>query len=410
MKAKKRRSDQPIEPSFKFLGHGICDTFSKSIQVKNAINENSLSVLTSHCLTLYSSFKIPPSDLRGCGIAIGKIVRQDANEQIKTSHTDRSFKLKQFFTNISPVKQMESAGTINVPKLTDSVTPAAAAFTIVPNTDQHEHENQTENETENDLVDLPALDCIVSTAQHNDNEYDRMMESKYDSDNDNHIHDQHQQSNELQANIEHSDQFELIGTNAPVVPVHVRVPVCRPLIFNSLSDLDLLPNMSQLDRSVISELPLDIRKELAEAYKKKRVHAITNNEMNEQKQAGTASNISHSNTTSSTRMHAPNVRPRARPLFSPTRTSSSTSASSRSTSRSTATSKPKKSSNSSISFNSCRLVSRSTVADCDAFPDLSQIDPSVFSELPDSIRAELQQEYERRQKKQLVRLKTKDTK
>ena len=73
--AKKRRADAPVEPPHKFLGHGVCDNFSKSRPVQTPIdgNADNVPILGHYALDLYNSFQIPPDWLRGFGIHIGRL-------------------------------------------------------------------------------------------------------------------------------------------------------------------------------------------------------------------------------------------------------------------------------------------------------------------------------------------------
>lgn len=65
-----RKKDAPQKP-IKFMGHGLCDNFSKSVSLHEP-TQNHL-VIFHHCLHILKSQSIKPSDFRGIGIQMTKL-------------------------------------------------------------------------------------------------------------------------------------------------------------------------------------------------------------------------------------------------------------------------------------------------------------------------------------------------
>ncbi|KAJ8524569.1 hypothetical protein ON010_g16548 [Phytophthora cinnamomi] len=68
---KKRREGAPIEPS-KFMGHGVCDNFSKSQVLSEATDDQ--NVIGTACVELLRQFNFPSEELRGVGVQATKLV------------------------------------------------------------------------------------------------------------------------------------------------------------------------------------------------------------------------------------------------------------------------------------------------------------------------------------------------
>ncbi|KAL7681947.1 putative DNA repair protein Rev1 [Plasmopara halstedii] len=68
---KKRSEGAPIEPS-KFMGHGICDNFSKSHVLAQATDDQ--VVIGKICIELLREFNFPCEELRGVGVQATKLI------------------------------------------------------------------------------------------------------------------------------------------------------------------------------------------------------------------------------------------------------------------------------------------------------------------------------------------------
>lgn len=72
LKVMRRAADAPLDPP-KHLGHGLCDTFNKSVQLGVATND--AMILARETISMMKSLKIPPGELRGIGLQMGKLER-----------------------------------------------------------------------------------------------------------------------------------------------------------------------------------------------------------------------------------------------------------------------------------------------------------------------------------------------
>ena len=70
LKVMRRAADAPLDPP-KHLGHGLCDTFNKSVQL--GVPTNDPEVLGKETIVMLRSFRIPPAELRGIGLQMGKL-------------------------------------------------------------------------------------------------------------------------------------------------------------------------------------------------------------------------------------------------------------------------------------------------------------------------------------------------
>ncbi|KAK3904843.1 hypothetical protein C8A05DRAFT_42140 [Staphylotrichum tortipilum] len=70
MKIMRRALDAPLDPA-KHLGHGKCDTFTKSIVF--GVATNNADVVGKEAVTILRSYKFSPGDLRGLGVQMTKL-------------------------------------------------------------------------------------------------------------------------------------------------------------------------------------------------------------------------------------------------------------------------------------------------------------------------------------------------
>ena len=68
----RRAADAPLDPP-KHLGHGKCDTFNKSVQM--GVATNNPEALGRETILMMRSLRIPPGELRGIGLQMGKLER-----------------------------------------------------------------------------------------------------------------------------------------------------------------------------------------------------------------------------------------------------------------------------------------------------------------------------------------------
>ena len=85
-----RRSDQP-EETWKFMGHGICNSYSKSFGFNSATRDP--DIIWQEVLKLFRNFlssnSISPKDLRGIGIQLSKLEVHDTSKGIEKFLADK---------------------------------------------------------------------------------------------------------------------------------------------------------------------------------------------------------------------------------------------------------------------------------------------------------------------------------
>lgn len=70
LKLKRRKADAPLDPP-KFLGHGLCDNFSKSVSLGSSVCSS--EAVFAAARQLFTALAVPPAEVRGVGISIAKL-------------------------------------------------------------------------------------------------------------------------------------------------------------------------------------------------------------------------------------------------------------------------------------------------------------------------------------------------
>ena len=182
MKVMRRAADAPRDPP-KHLGHGKCDTFNKSLQLGVATND--AAAIAKEAIAMIRSFNISPGELRGIGVQMQKL---------------------------DPIKAGAEGAELGSQKRLQFKTGPAARPVVV--------EKQPEKAS-----DDPIQDDVKTP------EKQRVVDFNKPS--------------------------------VPVQPVNAKTPTKRPL--NTLGTQFVLP--TQVDPSVLAELPPDIRAKLARLVK-----------------------------------------------------------------------------------------------------------------------------------------------
>lgn len=70
LKLKRRKANAPVDPP-KFLGHGLCDNFSKSMSLGSAVA--SAEAVFAAARELFAALAVPPAEVRGVGISVARL-------------------------------------------------------------------------------------------------------------------------------------------------------------------------------------------------------------------------------------------------------------------------------------------------------------------------------------------------
>jgi DNA repair protein REV1 len=240
MKVMRRATDAPLDPP-KHLGHGKCDTFNKSLQLGVATND--AAALTKEAIAMMRSFGFSPGELRGIGIQMQKL------EPIKTSidgqaeGSQRRLQFKTGPTSKAAVDGVEEKQAKD--EITDDVkTPQKQRFRDV---------NQPS-------VHLQSVTATTPTKKPLNTFGTQFV---------------------LPTQVDPKVLSELPEDIRAKLTRHIR-PSIEPIVDNDLlqrpakaqtraeSPAVALPNMSQLDPSILDALPEDVRAEILGFYKSPR--------------------------------------------------------------------------------------------------------------------------------------------
>ena len=122
MKIMRRAADAPMDPP-KNLGHGKCDTFSKSVVLGVATNDN--AVLGKEAVSILKGFGFSPGELRGLGVQMTKL--EPSKTLQSASLIDSSQRRLQF-------KKHEPIGRVNGHQVTTDESSATALPSSPPKT------------------------------------------------------------------------------------------------------------------------------------------------------------------------------------------------------------------------------------------------------------------------------------
>ncbi len=93
MKIMRRAADAPLDPP-KNLGHGKCDSFNKSVALGVATNDK--DVLGKEALSMLKGFGFSPGELRGLGVQMQKLEPSKPPENLFSPYADSSQRKLQF--------------------------------------------------------------------------------------------------------------------------------------------------------------------------------------------------------------------------------------------------------------------------------------------------------------------------
>jgi DNA repair protein REV1 len=103
LKVMRRAADAPLDPP-KHLGHGHCDIFNKSARLGVATNDPAL--LGKESLAMMRALCIPPGELRGIGLQMGKLDRA-GEVRIEGGQKRLEFKKSEPVEKPEPARELE---------------------------------------------------------------------------------------------------------------------------------------------------------------------------------------------------------------------------------------------------------------------------------------------------------------
>lgn len=211
LKVKVRKKDAPIETA-KFMGHGVCDNMARSVTMKTATDDDQM--IAKECHSLLQQMKVPVVDLRGVGIQVSRLeVKKLTDNQHDNSTLRKYLKPVQTETNQKPEADDDD---FKETKTKDAKKEATALF--------------PSNFEEVDATVLASL------------------------------------PEDIRLQVE--EEFKQRAKTVPLVPPQVpSVPL--PAQRNSEKSTELPASLSQIDPSVLGQLPKDIVDEITSMYASK---------------------------------------------------------------------------------------------------------------------------------------------
>jgi DNA repair protein REV1 len=247
MKVMRRATDAPLDPP-KHLGHGKCDTYNKSLQLGVATNDKDL--IAKEVVAMMKAFNISPGELRGIGIQMQKL---EALKAAGDGHAESSQRRLQFKTG--PAMMTKTTAVSN--------TVAKAADDDIQDDVQTPEKRQRVRDINQPSVIIQPLTArtptkkplnITGTQFILPTQVDPKVLAELPPDI------RAKLAKHIRPSIEAvQDDAALKPPNAPSRPVS-----------RGQSPAVMLPNMSQLDPTILAELPDDVRAELLGLYKSPR--------------------------------------------------------------------------------------------------------------------------------------------
>jgi len=110
------RADDAPEETAKFNGHGVCDNISKSSQLN--IATSSKDVIKKEVIALVKSSSVSPKDMRGVGITMSKL-EQGGSANAGSNTSILKFVQKEFKTNVTEKEKIPTISKQNIDAVID---------------------------------------------------------------------------------------------------------------------------------------------------------------------------------------------------------------------------------------------------------------------------------------------------
>ena len=240
MKVMRRAADAPLDPP-KHLGHGKCDTFNKSIQLGVATND--AAALTKDAIAMMRSFNFSPGELRGIGVQMQKLEPMKSVAEGQAEGSQRRLQFKVGSASKTPVEKAREP----------------------PARDEIEDDVKTPQKLRVRDVNQPSVNLQPVTATTPTKKPLNVFGTQF----------------VMPTQVDPKVLAELPEDIRAKLTRHVR-PSIEPVVDDDLirapakpaarshSPAVALPNMSQLDPSIMEALPEDVRAEILGFYKSPR--------------------------------------------------------------------------------------------------------------------------------------------
>lgn len=240
MKVMRRATDAPLDPP-KHLGHGKCDTFNKSLQLGVATNDTAL--ITKEAIAMMKSLNFSPGELRGIGIQMQKLEPLKSGAEGLVESSQRRLQFKAGPPTKAPIEQADAD----------------------PRKDDIQDDVKTPQRLRVKDVNQPSVNPRHATASTPSKKPLNVFGTQF----------------VMPTQVDPKVLNELPEDIRNRLTKHVR-PSIEPILDDELSKNPVraparpespavaLPNMSQLDPSILEALPEDVRAEVLGFYKSPR--------------------------------------------------------------------------------------------------------------------------------------------
>ncbi|XP_014669446.1 PREDICTED: DNA repair protein REV1-like isoform X2 [Priapulus caudatus] len=239
LKLKGRKADAPVV-SAKFMGHGVCDNFAKSVTLPVATD--SIDIIRKESLNLLKTMKVVPSDVRGMGIQVHRL--EPSTKAACPANSILNFMKKAIASTSAQVPETSSSVSMQPTSSERNCSTTLPAYQMLS-------VSQVDSSV---LAELPA-------------EIREEVEKEMQ---------QAQRRKDLQE-IESSELLQKVPSAG--ISVHAETHAkCDQKPTTRTEVTTELPNLSQIDQSFMDALPEDLRKEVMAACTEKVVHSSAKNE------------------------------------------------------------------------------------------------------------------------------------
>ena len=240
MKVMRRAADAPLDPP-KHLGHGKCDTFNKSIQLGVATND--AAALAKDAIAMMRSFNFSPGELRGIGVQMQKLEPMKSVAEGQAEGSQRRLQFKVGSASKTPAEKTREP----------------------PARDEIEDDVKTPQKLRVRDVNQPSVNLQPVTATTPTKKPLNVFGTQF----------------VMPTQVDQKVLAELPEDIRAKLTRHVR-PSIEPVVDDDLvrapakpvarshSPAVALPNMSQIDPSIMEALPEDVRAEILGFYKSPR--------------------------------------------------------------------------------------------------------------------------------------------
>ncbi|KAI5299289.1 deoxycytidyl transferase, partial [Ascosphaera atra] len=255
MRLMRRAAGAPMEPA-KHGGHGPCDTLNKSIKL--GVPTNDPAILAREAVSILRGFAGDPRDIRGLGVQLTKLepIKQIVGQYFRDSQRKLDFSRKPAHAPITPRKENRLRDALQDPDEIESPQKGEALPEGVPEA------NEALNDPTKKKLNITGNQFILPPEQDGKKEEPKLIPT-VPGDILSQLRKQPRRESSGEANA------SAVEDDSELARKSMQRPPTKPPLRRDLDPSKKpvsLPPKSELDLSVLSELPEDIREEYLRQY------------------------------------------------------------------------------------------------------------------------------------------------